>query len=157
MYCSKCGNKINEVGVFCPKCGSRVSLLSDVDFIEDEEEEYDDIDDDNQNEEVLRCPYCDSKNIYAHKKGFSGKKAVTGAVLTGGVGILAGTIGSNKVQLTCLDCGKTFNPGDKEKMDETLKLMMNMKTSESVLGSIFLVGGIIAIIAFFVYLLYSLL
>ncbi|HSZ86945.1 MAG TPA: hypothetical protein VK787_13005 [Puia sp.] len=62
--------------------------------------------------EVL-CPKCGSNQISAHKKGFSGKKAVAGAVLTGGVGLLAGTIGSNKIKITCLACGYAFNPGDK--------------------------------------------
>lgn len=57
------------------------------------------------------CPKCGSDQITANKKGFSGKKAVAGAVLTGGVGLLAGTIGSNKVKITCLSCGHEFKPG----------------------------------------------
>lgn len=57
------------------------------------------------------CPKCSSSQLFANKKGFSGKKAVAGAILTGGVGLLAGTIGSNKVKITCLSCGNVFNPG----------------------------------------------
>lgn len=60
--------------------------------------------------EVL-CPKCGSDQITANKKGFSGKKAVVGGLLTGGVGLLAGTIGSNKVKITCLACGHEFKPG----------------------------------------------
>lgn len=60
----------------------------------------------------LYCPKCSSDQITAQKKGFSGKKAVAGAVLTGGIGILAGTLGSNKVKITCLACGHQFNPGE---------------------------------------------
>ena len=35
-----------------------------------------------------------------------------GGLLTGGIGILAGTIGSNTVKITCLACGKEFKPGE---------------------------------------------
>ncbi len=38
------------------------------------------------------------------KKGFSCKKALAGAVVSGGVGLLAGTIGSKKIIITCLHC-----------------------------------------------------
>ncbi len=59
----------------------------------------------------LQCPKCGSAQLTTNKKGFSGKKAVVGAVLTGGIGLLAGTLGSNKVKITCLSCGKVFAPG----------------------------------------------
>jgi hypothetical protein len=58
------------------------------------------------------CPKCGSDEHYAAKKGFSGKKAVAGAILTGGIGLLAGTLGSNKIKITCLNCGHIFYPGD---------------------------------------------
>lgn len=64
----------------------------------------------NENTEI-RCPKCNSNQLTANKKGFSGKKAVGGALLTGGIGLLAGTIGSNKVVITCLACGHRFKPG----------------------------------------------
>jgi predicted RNA-binding Zn-ribbon protein involved in translation (DUF1610 family) len=63
------------------------------------------------NNEVL-CPKCGSNKITANQKGFSGGKALTGALLTGSVGLLAGTIGSKKVIITCLSCGKQFKPGE---------------------------------------------
>jgi predicted RNA-binding Zn-ribbon protein involved in translation (DUF1610 family) len=63
-------------------------------------------------ETEIRCPRCGSTQITANKKGFSGKKAVAGAVLTGGIGLLAGTIGSKKIIITCLSCGKEFRPGE---------------------------------------------
>lgn len=62
----------------------------------------------------IHCPKCNSTQVSANKKGFSGKKAVAGAVLTGGIGLLAGTIGSNKVIITCLNCGNQFKPGAKK-------------------------------------------
>lgn len=60
----------------------------------------------------IRCPKCNSNQLTANKKGFSGGKALVGGVLTGGVGLLAGTIGSNKITITCLACGKQFKPGE---------------------------------------------
>ena len=60
----------------------------------------------------IRCPKCNSNQLTSDKKGFSGKNAVAGAVLTGGIGLLAGTLGSNKVKITCLACGKEFKPGE---------------------------------------------
>ncbi|MBE7510476.1 MAG: hypothetical protein HS118_09800 [Bacteroidia bacterium] len=60
----------------------------------------------------IRCPKCGSNQLTANKKGFSGAKAVGGAILTGGIGLLAGTLGSNKVKITCLACGKEFKPGE---------------------------------------------
>jgi len=35
-------------------------------------------------------------------------KAVAGAVLLGGAGILAGGVGANKEMVTCLKCGYKF-------------------------------------------------
>lgn len=66
------------------------------------------------NNELL-CPKCGSNKLSANKKGFSGGKAVAGAVLTGGIGLLAGTIGSNKIKITCLSCGHEFKPGQDKK------------------------------------------
>jgi len=70
--------------------------------------------------EVL-CPKCGSDQITANKKGFSGKKAIVGGLLTGGVGLLAGTIGSNKVKITCLGCGHEFKPGEGAKSQADFK------------------------------------
>ncbi|WP_223688501.1 hypothetical protein [Ligilactobacillus salivarius] len=61
----------------------------------------------------FKCPNCGSKNIQAlgiHKKGFSTGKAVGGAILTGGVGALAGFAGkkTNKTDFVCNECGRRF-------------------------------------------------
>lgn len=61
--------------------------------------------------EVL-CPKCGSNQINAGNKGFSGKKAIAGTIITGGIGgALAGAVGSDKVKITCLSCGHEFEPG----------------------------------------------
>jgi len=54
------------------------------------------------------CPKCLSTFITANKKGFSLGKALVGGVFTGGIGLLAGGIGKNKIELTCMKCGHRF-------------------------------------------------
>lgn len=61
----------------------------------------------------LFCPHCGSINVQPlgqHRKGFSVGKAVGGAVLTGGVGALAGFAGKKTKQtdFVCMDCGQQF-------------------------------------------------
>lgn len=66
-------------------------------------------------ENQIHCPKCNSTQITANKKGFSAGKAVAGAILTGGIGLAAGAIGSGKVVITCLACGHQFKPGSGKK------------------------------------------
>jgi hypothetical protein len=47
-----------------------------------------------------------------NQKGFGAGKALAGAVVIGGIGLLAGFIGSKKTTATCLACGKKFDPKD---------------------------------------------
>lgn len=58
----------------------------------------------------VRCPFCRSKEVIPQKKGYSGKKGFIGTALFGGIGALAGTIGSEKMGYSCLSCGKWFAP-----------------------------------------------
>lgn len=89
IKCSECGKDVSEKSEKCIHCGNPISSVKTT-------------------EEVIRCPKCKSSQLYSSKKGFSGKKAVVGGLLTGGIGILAGTIGSNKIIYTCISCGKKF-------------------------------------------------
>lgn len=63
----------------------------------------------------IKCPRCGSTQITAGEHGFSAGKAVGGALLTGGIGLLAGLHGSKKIEITCLNCGNKFKPGEKKK------------------------------------------
>lgn len=65
-------------------------------------------------EKEIKCPVCGCEEVFASKKGFNAKKAVAGAILTGDalISALAGSAGSNKVEITCLRCGHKFYPGD---------------------------------------------
>ena len=61
---------------------------------------------------IITCPNCKSKDVtflQQDKKAFSVGKAVGGAVLTGGIGALAGFAGKkgNK-QWHCKNCGNFF-------------------------------------------------
>lgn len=60
--------------------------------------------------EAIRCPKCTSAELTAQKQGFGLGKAVVGGVLTGGVGLLAGFLGSGKIKITCLRCGHFWTP-----------------------------------------------
>lgn len=61
---------------------------------------------------AIKCPHCSSKKVQfmqQNKKGFSVGKAVGGAVLTGGIGTLAGFAGKKgKKQWHCQECGNIF-------------------------------------------------
>lgn len=93
INCIECGKEVSDKATSCPNCGNPInSPISDQEF--------------------LCCPKCNSKELHSEQKGFSGGKALAGALLTGGIGILAGTIGSKDVQLTCLKCGNRFKAGE---------------------------------------------
>lgn len=62
---------------------------------------------------IACCPKCGSTSLTANKKGFGVGKAVVGAAMTGGIGLVAGNINRNKVKITCLNCGYQFKPGEK--------------------------------------------
>ncbi len=57
------------------------------------------------------CPKCGSTSLSGNKKGFGVGKAVVGAALTGGIGLLAGNMGAKKVRVTCLKCGHQWWAG----------------------------------------------
>jgi hypothetical protein len=79
-------------------------------------------------ENKIKCAKCSSEQLSANKKGFSGSKALGGAILTGGIGVLAGTIGSSNVRITCLSCGHVFKPGeDKESVIKKNQQLREMR------------------------------
>lgn len=55
-----------------------------------------------------KCPMCSAKNewklVDKSKKGFSGGKAVVGAVVFGPIGILGGTFGKKYQTFICAKC-----------------------------------------------------
>lgn len=59
----------------------------------------------------IKCPNCGSTQIMGGKKGFSGGKAVGGALILGPLGVLAGLHKSKKIVVGCLSCGHKWEPG----------------------------------------------
>ncbi len=57
------------------------------------------------------CPKCHSRQTTLANQRFGVGKAAVGAVLTGGIGLLAGGIGRNKIIVTCLSCGNQWKAG----------------------------------------------
>lgn len=96
ISCPECGKEISDKAVSCPNCGNPINPQPQQ----------------TQPEEYLCCPKCGSRELHAEHKGFSGGKALAGAIVTGGIGLLAGTIGSRDTQITCLKCGKKFKAGE---------------------------------------------
>lgn len=94
ISCPECGKEISDKATACPNCGNPMNQQPQ------------------QQEEYLCCPKCGSRELHAEHKGFSGGKALAGAIVTGGIGLLAGTIGSRDTQITCLKCGNTFKAGE---------------------------------------------
>lgn len=94
ISCSECEKQVSDKAVSCPNCGNPINQQI------------------SQQEEYLCCPKCASRDLHAEHKGFSGGKALAGVLVTGGIGLLAGTIGSRDTQITCLKCGKKFKPSE---------------------------------------------
>lgn len=97
IECPECHKQISEKAEACPNCGCPINKQHE---------------ESNQSQEYLCCPKCHSRELHAEQQGFSGGKALTGAVLFGNIGILAGTIGSKDVRMTCLKCGFQFKAGE---------------------------------------------
>lgn len=105
IKCPECGKEISDQAASCPTCGFPINPQVIANPINQSPSQI-------KSDDTLKCPKCGSSQLTSNKKGFSGGKAVAGAVLTGGIGILAGTIGSGKVVITCLKCGYKFKAGE---------------------------------------------
>jgi predicted RNA-binding Zn-ribbon protein involved in translation (DUF1610 family) len=57
---------------------------------------------------VAYCPKCGSISVQPMQKGFGLGKAVVGGALLGPLGLLAGVVGKNKVEMYCMKCGNKW-------------------------------------------------
>lgn len=73
--------------------------------------------------EAVYCPKCSSTQITAQQRGFSGGKAIAGALLTGGIGLVAGFHGSSNVDVVCLACGHKWNPAKRAASEKQAELV----------------------------------
>lgn len=103
--CPFCAEEIKSEAIKCKHCGEMLS--------QNEKQLAPQNKDD---QKKVCCPMCGSDQLSSQKKGFGFGKAVAGGLLTGGVGLLAGFIGKNNIQITCLKCGHCFQPGAKKKV-----------------------------------------
>lgn len=61
-------------------------------------------------ESMAKCPRCGSTSLSGGKRGFGMGKAVVGLAIAGPVGLLAGGVGMQAAQVTCMNCGYKFKP-----------------------------------------------
>lgn len=104
INCPECNKEISDKAAACPHCGNPMSNV----VIPKSDSPAHEVDD----KEYIFCPKCLSTHIHSEQKGFSGGKALVGALTVGPLGLLAGTIGSKKVNMTCLKCGNRFKAGE---------------------------------------------
>ena len=106
------------------------------------------------------CPKCGSDQFSANPKGFGVGKAIVGAAVTGGVGLLAGFIGSQKIYVTCLACGHQWillteeqrqAKAQQEKAAEELKELFGLEDAPFSLLRVF--GGVLVGIILFFFIL----
>jgi len=72
-------------------------------------------------EDIVKCPKCNSVSLSVNQKGFSVGKAITGVMFLPG-GLLWGLHGRNKLIITCLKCGYKFKPGTKPNPPSPMKV-----------------------------------
>lgn len=109
ITCPECGKEISDKAQACPNCGAPINTPI---------------------EEKICCPQCGRTDITFNQKGYSGGKALVGAVAVGGLGLLAGTHGSNQIIATCLKCGKQFDPTSAKRIRKNNNVIKFNLTSE---------------------------
>ncbi len=115
INCSECGKQISDKASSCPNCGNPIIESAMNQAVKQNVTA-------SSNENLLHCPKCNSTELTSNKKGFSGSKALAGTVLTGGLGLLAGTIGGQNVLITCLKCGYQYKAGDYAKEEQKFQI-----------------------------------
>ena len=143
--CSECGKQVSEKASSCPNCGNPMVKQSISNSASHQPTSTI-----SSKENLLHCPKCNSTQFSTNNKGFSGGKALTGAVLTGGIGLLAGTIGSGNVVITCLKCGYKYNAGEyvkeKQKFERERELNRKAASGEQSLAGVIILFLILSII-----------
>ena len=107
-----------------------------------------------EHEDKLYCPNCGSSQLVANKKGFGAGRALGGAILTGGVGLLAGFIGSGKVKVTCLKCGSTWKPGELRTTPLPPKSSNANEDVDGISRLVSIIIGILFLILFFIFIVF---
>lgn len=84
-------------------------------------------------EKPIKCPKCGSTQIYINKRGFKTGRAITGGLITGNIlaAVVAGGVGMNNIQLTCLKCGNKFKPQEAKEEQSNSVERQKLKEFES--------------------------
>lgn len=125
IKCPECGKEISDKATNCPYCGVPMGVTPPAD--------------------AIRCPSCHSTNVHIANQGFSTGKAVAGFLTIGAIGALAGNIGKDNIKVSCLNCGKTFNPVEERKkreQDEAAYELMEKSPAAGCLGGIMIAVSI---------------
>ncbi len=121
IKCPECNREISDQAISCPNCGMPIKRPS-LESVKREDKD------------LLHCPKCKSAKLHIAKKGFSGGKALAGAIAVGGIGILAGTIGSQDIDVICLECGYRFNPiKDQKEKQKSERRIREQKLNEELM------------------------
>lgn len=113
LYCPECEG-LNEIGSFsCAHCGRKYKAAELASCIikenKNEEKQQQTILTEGKGSNQARCPRCGSTSLAPNKKGYGVGKAVVGTALLGILpGVFIGGMGRNKIEVTCLKCGKKF-------------------------------------------------
>jgi DNA-directed RNA polymerase subunit RPC12/RpoP len=126
IKCSECGRDVSDKATSCPHCGMPISSVKHTSTP-------------TPPADAVKCPNCGSTNVHIATQGFSTGKAVAGYLTIGAIGTLAGNIGRNNVKVTCLKCGKTFNPVEEKKKQEQNAAMNELMAKSPVAGYIGLI------------------
>lgn len=125
IICPNCGSSNSQDSNFCANCRTPLSQMAIAKMKEQNETQLQQAQikmqamslkaqqdqlllQQQQYSSMAKCPRCGSTSLSGNKKGFGIGKAVVGAALVGPLGLVAGNIGSKKVLVTCLNCGKKF-------------------------------------------------
>ena len=120
IKCPECGKQISDRATSCPGCGYPINEPVNATGV--------------VSEDVIKCPICNSVNVHVSNQGFSTGKAVAGYLTIGALGALAGNIGRDKIKVTCLNCGKTFNPIEEMKKKQIQETDAELMNNSPVLG-----------------------
>ena len=102
---------------------------------------------------INKCPKCGSTNCYVDKRGFSGKKAIVGTLAAGPIGAAAGTINSNRIKITCLDCGYSYYAGECKKERAKIQAKGQPQKFSAIIWMI--LSAIFAFLAFLIWLIFG--
>lgn len=121
MFCSKCGNELEEGSLFCPKCGTRLTEH------ECPESQLTRSQENKIKRGKIRCPKCNGINLQYMTEsnmssetkggGYSAAKGGLGYLAFGPCGLLCGNCGSKQTTTVtttqkhfwvCSDCGNKF-------------------------------------------------